>query len=79
MNTIVGSLVGICFSAVFTGAVCLACYMGFGRPNYFPELGETYMGWVLTLFGSTAAAFALLGLIFDTLGTIQYFVRKARS
>ena len=79
MNTIVGSLVGICFSAVFTGVVCLACYLGYGEPNYMATEGQTYMGWVLTLFGSTAAAFALLGLIFDTLGTIQYFVRKARS
>ena len=78
MNTISFGLVGVCFSTVFTSLVCLACYMGFGHPNYFPELGETYMGWALTLFGSTAAAFALLGLIFDTLGTIQYFVRKAR-
>lgn len=79
MNTMIGGLVGVCFSTVFTAAVCLACYMGFGRPNYFPELGETYMGWALTLFGSTAAPFALLGLIFDTLGLIQYGFRKKGS
>ena len=76
MNTIAFGLVGICFSAVFTSLVCLACYMGYGEPNYTITEGQTYMGWVFTLFGSTAASFALLGLIFDTLGTIQYFLRK---
>lgn len=76
MNTMIGGLFGVCFSAVFTAAVCLACYMGFGHPNYFPELGETYMGWVLILFGSTALPFAMLGLIFDTLGLVEYFFRR---
>lgn len=76
MNTIAFGLVGVCFSAVLTSLVCLACYMGYGEPNYTVTEGQTYMGWVLTLFGSTAASFALLGLIFDTLGTIQYFLRK---
>jgi hypothetical protein len=76
MNTIVGVLVGVCFSAIFTSVVCLSCYMGFGNPNYFPENGETYIGWALTLFGSTAMSFALLGLIFDTVGMIHRFVQK---
>lgn len=78
MNTMIGGLVGVCFSTVFTAGMCLLCYFGFGNPNYLPSEGETYLGWVMMLFGSTAGAFVLLGLIFDTLGLIQYFFRRNR-
>ena len=76
MNTLLCGLVGAGFSAVFTTIVCLMCYLGFGEPNYTVTEGQTYMGWVLTVFGSTTLSFVLLGLIFDTLGTFQYFLRK---
>ena len=76
MNTLLFGLVGAGFSAGFTAIVCIMCYMGFGEPNYMVAEGQTYIGWVLKVFGSTALSFVLLGLIFDTLGTLQYFLRK---
>lgn len=76
MNTLLMTVFGILFSIALCLVMKAMFLLGYGEPNVIPEAGETYLGWWLMLFFTTAFAGTLCGMIVDTFGLIQRCLRK---
>ena len=76
MNTLIMTCAGLVFSAALCCMLAVAFAIGYAAPNVLPEAGETYFGWWMMLVGCNTVAFTIWGIVFDTIGTIQYFFKK---
>jgi len=58
------SLISVAFATVICAYVGIGQALGVFHPNYFPEAGETLIGFYATLFACSALPFpALVGIV----------------
>jgi len=67
-----GSVISVPFATLILVMVGLAHFLGFAQPNYFPEEGETLLGFYSTLWASVAVP---LPILIGSLSALQGLVR----